>query len=175
MVKIKRLIWLGMTLGVAGILTGCATTANVKEIKALPTEKTESFVLSSMSLEVIDKTPGQNNQKFIQPLEEELKKELTNNGFQVDPNAENILKVALTKISIVTVAKRLLLGIFGGQTSLETEVVLTDKTGASLTEFKVTSNAGIRGALFEADSIQRTTKKLAQEIVSRLKSLKNQK
>jgi len=175
MKKTRNLFWTGTLFIVAGILAGCATTANVKEIKALPTERTESFVLSSMSLEVIDKTPGQNNQKFIQPLEEELKKELTNNGFQVDPNAENILKVALTKISIVTVAKRLLLGIFGGQTSLETEVVLTDKTGASLTEFKVTSNAGIRGALFEADSIQRTTKKLAQEIVSRLKSLKNQK
>ena len=160
-------------LGLVGILilTGCATTAKVSQIKIPTPEKIETFQVSSLTLEVLDKTPGQKNQKFVQKLEEDLKDELAKNDINVEESAEKILRVSVTKIYLVGAGKRFMLGVFAGQSTIEADIVLLSKEGASLAEFTVISYGGVRGAIFELDSPQRVTKKLAQEIVSRLKSL----
>ena len=174
MKKMGKLIWIGVLFIVVGILAGCATTAKVKETKALPVEKTENFVLSSVNIEVVDKTPKQDGQKFVQKIEEYLKLELSKNEIQVEKEAEKTLKVSIKRISIVNPARRFipLVGVFG-QSTIEADVSLLDKDGSSLTSFQVSSMAGIRGALFELDAIERITRKLAQEIVNRLKALNN--
>ena len=159
-------------ISLISILTGCATTARVSKEKVLTPEKIETLQLSPLALEILDETPGKKNQKFIQALEEDLKQELSKNEIQLNQEAENTLKVAVTKIYSVGFAKRYFFGPFAGQTTIETDVVLIDRDSSSLAEFQVTSYGGMRGAIFELDSPQRVTKKLAKEIVSRLKSLK---
>lgn len=169
--NVRRWIWIGLLLGGIGILVSCATTAKVSQIKISSPEKIGTFQVSSLTLEVLDKTPGQKNQKFVQKLEEDLKDELAKNEIKVEEGAEKILRVSVTNIYLVGPGKRFVLGVFAGQSTIETDVTLVDKEGSSLVEFQVTSYGGVRGAIFELDSSQRVTKKLAQEVVSKLKSL----
>ncbi|MFA5393834.1 MAG: DUF4410 domain-containing protein [Candidatus Ratteibacteria bacterium] len=173
MEKIGKAIWLGLILGVASILAGCAATSTVSKINVPAPEKIEASQISPLVLEVLDKTPGQKNQKLAQILEEDLKTELYNNGIQTEKEAEKTLKVFLNKISMVGFGKRFVLGLFAGQSTIETSAVLTDKNGATLAEFQVSCKGGLGGTIFQVDSPERITKKLAQDIVNRLISLKN--
>jgi len=164
-----------LLLGIVTILTGCATTAKVSQVKVSAPEKIETFQLSPLALEVLDETKGEKNQKFVELAEKELKVELSKNEIQVEKEAEKTLRVSIKNIKHISPARRFIpvVGLFG-QSTVDADVSLLDKDGASLAEFKISSMAGIRGALFELDAIERITRKLAQEIVSKLKSLKVQ-
>ncbi len=172
----ERFVWIFLLLGIIGILTGCATTASVKEIKLPTPGKIETFQISPLTLKVLDEAPGQRHDKLLELLERELKVQLSKNNIQVDEKADKTLQVSIKKITIINPAIRLipLVGSFG-QSTIEADVSLLDKDNASLTEFQVSSRAGIRGAVFELDAMQRITRKLAQEIVRRVKSFKVQK
>ena len=69
-----------LLLGIVTILTGCATTAKVSQVKVSAPEKIETFQLSPLALEVLDETKGEKNQKFVELAEKELSAEAKNSA-----------------------------------------------------------------------------------------------
>ncbi|MFA5393634.1 MAG: hypothetical protein WC081_07005 [Candidatus Ratteibacteria bacterium] len=173
MEKIKRLVWLGIAIGVIGVLAGCATGPMVGKANVPAPEKIETLQMSPLSLEVLDETKQEKNQTFIQSLENDLKLELSNNRIQMDTEADKTLKVSVKSVHQTGYAKEFITGPFHGPSYLKLSVTLTDKTGTSLAEFPVAPFYGNTKAISNLlKSPGKITKKLAQEIVSSLISLK---
>jgi len=170
--KIEKLSWLGMTIGIACILSGCAITPTVGKTNIPAPEKLQVCQLSPLALEVTDDTPGQKNQKFVQLLENDLKLELSNNGIQVEKESDKTLKVSLKNIRLSGYVKEFILGPFAGRSCVQLGVALVDKSRTSLADFPVSFFSNTRGISNILKSPEESAKKSAQEIVKRLISLK---
>jgi hypothetical protein len=173
--KTVKLFGLGLIIGIAGFLSGCAATPTVGKVNVPAPEKIQACQLSTLALEVTDDTPGKKNQEFVKLLEDNLKSELSSNGIQTAENAEETLKVSLKDVHLNGFIKEFIMGPFAGRSCVKLDAVLSDKAGV-LAQFPLAFYGNTRGMSQILKSPEEATKNTAKEIVKKLMSLnKNSK